>query len=70
MTAYKNFVSAVTQGTQVSPESQRAVTEYRAFVPIAELYAERVSDTIALAVLEEAIDNIKSCLQARRSVLS
>lgn len=70
MSAYKTLTESLKNPSDLSFESDGAVTAFRAFEPIAKFYAERVDNPLALEVMEETLETIKSCLQNRKNMLN
>jgi len=64
--AYKKLTESLTTPSDLSFDSDRAVTDFRAFEPMAILHSERVDNPLALDVMEEVIDSVKNALQSRK----
>lgn len=50
-------------------DDARAVTDFRAFQPIADLHADRVTDPVAVSVMLEVLDAVKEKLLSKNSNL-
>lgn len=65
----KSYQHVVEQKTQLPYDDDRAMTDFRAFWPIAQVHSAKVCDVNALEVMLEVVERVRGELLARKSVL-
>ena len=66
---YTAFATSLKSPKDVAYETDRAVTDYRAFLPVGAVHASRVTDSKALDVMLEVVENLRDGLTAQKNRL-
>jgi len=66
---YQELTATLTSPSDLDSQTDRAITDYRSFLPVGMVHASRVTNCLALDVMIEVVDNLHQDLTAQKNRL-
>ena len=67
--SYDLLTASLRSSNDLPQSDDRAVADYRAFLPVATIHASRVTNCLALDVMIEVVENLRKDLTAQKNRL-
>ncbi len=67
--SYSLLTASLKSSADLSLDADRAVADFRAFLPVASVHASRVTNCLALDVMIEVVENLQKDLTAQKNRL-